>query len=291
MLKSKISAFISYCKVSGYKDKSLESLHLRLSQFNSFVKNEQIKHIDAIEYRHLRRFVADYQQPSIHVKKARIWSLRHFYHYLILHGYVQQNPAGQLAYPRMQKSVAQFLTIDEYNHIVDHFAKTADTLTGLRDLIIILMLGTLGLRTNAIVGLNRQDLNLVAGLIWIREKGGITRMMVLPKVLCALLQGYLDRSDHLRGPLFLSNRQKRLSMRSLQDIFSAAAKATGIEKHLHAHLFRHTAGAHINKVGGTSICQYVLGHAWRKNSAKYTHLNPDHYAVYMRLHPFIKEDL
>ena len=60
----------------------------------------------------------------------------------------------------------------------------------------------------------------------------------------------------------------------------------GIDKHLHAHLFRHTAGTHLNKVAGPEITQYVLGHARMANTEVYTHLNPDLYAEYMNRHPY-----
>ena len=91
MQKNQISGFIAYCKVSGFKTKSIESLSLRLSQFNGFVNQSRIQSIRAIQYRHLRQFVADFGQPSIHVKKSRIWALRQFYHYLTLTGQVEKN--------------------------------------------------------------------------------------------------------------------------------------------------------------------------------------------------------
>jgi integrase/recombinase XerC len=291
MLDKQISGFIAYCKVSGFKDKSIESLSLRLGQFNRFINESHIKHIDSIQYRQLRQFVADYGQPSIHVKKARIWSLRQFYHYLVLNNHVTENIATDLAYPKIEKTVPDFLTVDEYNRFLEHGLQAADTDTGLRNLIIVMLLGMLGLRTNAIIGLEMQDVHLPAGMIWVREKGGIARAIVMPKVMCRFIQAYLADRNHQRGPLLLSQRKKRLSPRSLQDIFARIAGAVGIDKHLHAHLFRHTAGTHLNKTAGSSICQYVLGYARRSNTARYTHLNPDHYAVYMRRHPFIKEAL
>ncbi len=291
MLEKQINGFVAYCKVSGFKDKSLESLSLRLKQFNHFIKNCRIKRISSIQYRHLRRFVADYNQPSIHVKKARIWSLRLFYHYLKLNGYVDENIATQMPYPKIEKTIPHFLTLSQYNRILDYCALKASDNTGLRNLIIVMMLGMIGLRTGAIVAINIQDVNAVAGLLWIREKGGIKRIIVLPKVLCALIQSYMADRDQLCGPLFLSKRKKRLSARTLQVIFADVTDAVDIDTRLHAHLFRHTAATHLNKVAGTSITQYVLGHARRQNTAKYAHLNPDHYAVYMRKHPFIKEGL
>jgi len=291
MLDDQISGFIAYCKVSGFKKKSIESLSLRLNQFNRFVHQARIQDIGSIRYAHLRLFVADYGKPSIHVKKARIWSLRQFFHYLTLQGRVAKNIATDLAYPKIEKNVPHFLTVSEYERILEHCVSGVDSGMGQRNLIVIMLLGTLGLRTHAVIGLNIQDVDTKAGLLWVREKGGINRVMTLPDVRCVLIRSYLADRCEVRGPLFLSRRKKRLSVRSLQAMFAAVADAVGIDKHLHAHLFRHTAATWLNVVAGTDICQQVLGHARRGNTVKYAHLNPDRYAEYMHCHPFIKEEI
>ena len=290
MLENQISGFVAYCKVSGFKKKSLETLSVRLNQFNSFVNHAAVQDIASIRYCHLRRFVADYRQPSIHVKKARIWALRQFFHYLTLEGLVVKNIATDLAYPKIEKTVPHFLTAGEYERILEYCASVADSQRGLRNLIVTMILGTLGLRTNAVISLNIQDVETKSGLLWVREKGGIARIMIMPDVLNALIHTYLADRWEVRGPLFLSRRNKRLSVRSLQALFAAIADAVGIDKHLHAHLFRHTAATQLTVVAGTSICQQVLGHARRSNTINYAHLNPQRYADYMRCHPFIKED-
>jgi integrase/recombinase XerC len=289
MLENQISGFIAYCKVSGFKKKSLESLSLRLNQFNGFVNRARIQDVGSIRYAHLRQFVADYKQPSIHVKKARIWALRQFYHYLTLQERVEKNIASNLAYPKIEKTVPHFLTTAEYERILQRCASVADSQIGLRNLIVIMLLGTLGLRTNAVIALNVQDVDTASGLLWVREKGGIARLITMPDVLCALIRSYLADRSEMPGALFLSRRDKRLSVRSLQALFAAIADALGLDKHLHAHLFRHTAATLLNVVAGTDICQQVLGHARRSNTVKYAHLNPQRYAQYMRCHPFIKE--
>jgi integrase/recombinase XerC len=79
--------------------------------------------------------------------------------------------------------------------------------------------------------------------------------MIMPDVLSSLIRCYLADRCEVRGPLFLSRRNKRLSVRSLQALFAAITDAVGIDKHLHAHLFRHTAATALNVVAGTSICQ------------------------------------
>ena len=81
MLEENIKGFISYCKVAGFKEKSIETLSLRLNEFNKFLKSKRFKNIQSVTYPHLSAFVAGYKSPSIHIKKARIWTLRQFFHF------------------------------------------------------------------------------------------------------------------------------------------------------------------------------------------------------------------
>ncbi len=93
MLTEQINGFIEYCKVSGFKNKSIQALAIRLNDFNNFLKSKRFIRTRNINYRHLSTFVADYKNPSIHVKKSRKWSLRQFFHYLKLKGAVRENIA------------------------------------------------------------------------------------------------------------------------------------------------------------------------------------------------------
>ena len=198
-----------------------------------------------------------------------------------------ENIALKLPYPKIEKTEPWFLTIDEYKQLILYFGKNANTLMGLRNLLIILLLGTLGLRTSTLIGINIENINITYGLVWIREKGNRERNLVLPKCLCEIIQRYLTLSGLKTGPLLLSKQKKRISQRTLQDIFKTATLQTGIDKKLHARLFRHTTATHLNQVAGTDITQHVLGHERRTNTQKYAHLNPDQYAVYMKKHPYM----
>ena len=153
-----------------------------------------------------------------------------------------------------------------------------------------MLLGTLGLRTRTLIALNIEDVDVRCGLVWIMEKGQRQRNLVLPLSLCKIIRTYLQSLKRKKGPFLLSKRKKRISPRTLQDIFRTAADQTGIHKKLHARLFRHTAATHLNKVAGIEITQHVLGHSRRANTLKYAHLNPDQYAVYMKQHPFMQKE-
>ncbi len=202
MLEKQITDFLDYCKVAGFSGKSIQSLTTSLREFNSFLEPLAITSPGDVSYRHLSDFVADFQTPSIHKKKARIWGLRQFFHFLTLFDLSKENIVLGLPYPRIEKTVPHFLTVEEYNRILGHFLQRAHSTLGLRNLIIILILGLLGLRTNTIVSLNIEHIDIIAGLAWIKEKGRRRRLIVLPTILAKVLKTRPSKFGNFPCPIF-----------------------------------------------------------------------------------------
>ena len=75
MLENQTTGFIDYCKLTDFSTKSIESLSASLREFSVFVQSLKIKTLPEITYSHLLDFVADFRDPSIHKKKARVWCL------------------------------------------------------------------------------------------------------------------------------------------------------------------------------------------------------------------------
>ena len=110
MLQRFIQEFIGYCRLANFSDQSIQALTARLKELQSFVKVRNIRSVKKITYLDLVAFVADFNSPSIHVRKSRVWTLRQFYHFLTLNNKVTQNIASRLPYPKIEKTVPQFLT-------------------------------------------------------------------------------------------------------------------------------------------------------------------------------------
>ena len=232
MLHRYCSQFLAYCQLADFSVRSIQALTIRLNELANFLKTLRIQSVKRVRYRHLIDFTADYNAPSIHVTKSRVWTLRQFYHFLTLHRIIPENIATGIPYPKIEKTVPQFLTQEEYKLLIRHFTTRADSLMGQRDLIIIMLLGTLGLRTKTLTGLNIEDIDVTSGLMWIREKGQRQRTIVLPHSLCKIIRNYLQLHKSNKGPLLISKRKKRISPRTLQDIFRQAADRLGIETDL-----------------------------------------------------------
>ena len=143
MLQHFIQEFIGYCRLANFSDRSIQALVARLNEFQSFLRVRDIRSIKKIAYLDLAAFVADFNSPSIHVRKSRVWASRQFYHFLTLNIKVTKYITHRLPYPKIEKTVPQFLTQQEYNRLIRYFSTQANDLLGLRNLIIVMLLGTL----------------------------------------------------------------------------------------------------------------------------------------------------
>ena len=285
MLQNIIPNFLNYCKHYRFSKKAIQAFTTRLGELDTFLDLNQIESLNEIRYSHLIDFVTT-GNPSVHIKKVRVWTLHQFFHYLRFQKMIEVNIALKLPYPQMEKNDPEFLTLDELKIILSWFLLQANSIQGLRNLIIAMMFGFLGLRLSALRNLNIQDVVLADSLLWVSDKGYIRRELPIPQVLCIHLYQYLKIIDRKMGPLFLSKRKKRMSVRSVQYIFDIAENELSINKHLRCHLFRHTAATQINQTAGVDITRSLLGHRSRRTTERYVHLDGTLYASHIGCHPY-----
>ena len=77
--------FLEYCQLADFSVRSIQALIIRLNELKAFLKSQRIRSVKKITYQHLINFVADHKDPSIHVRKSRVWTLRQIFHFLTLH--------------------------------------------------------------------------------------------------------------------------------------------------------------------------------------------------------------
>ena len=109
MLRWYCSQFLAYCRMADFSARSIQALSIRLNEFQSYLKSLKIRSIKKVGYKQLVNFMAEFKNPSIHATRSRVWTLR----LLTLHRIVPENIATGLPYPKIEKTVPQFLTSDE----------------------------------------------------------------------------------------------------------------------------------------------------------------------------------
>ena len=114
-----------------------------------------------------------------------------------------------------------------------------------RDRAILRLLYDLGLRRGELTGLDREDLDLAAGDLWVRGKGrGDKQRLTLPPPTCEALRDWLTARGDAPGALFLSfdhsgKGDGRLTPASVYRIVRVCGASLGIVTRPHG--LRHTA--------------------------------------------------
>ena len=214
---------------------------------------------------------------------ARVLSgVRSFYHFLALEGEVLQDPTELLESPKIGKHLPQVLSIEEIDRILG--AIDLSKPEGVRDLAIIEVLFSCGLRISELTGLKLSELYLEEGYIRVHGKGRKERLVPIGEnAIERLRQWFVVRQGITVKPgeedfVFVSLRRgKRLSRISLFVYIKDYAEKAGIRKNISPHTFRHSFATQLLE-GGANLraIQAMLGHEDIGTTEIYMHIDKSH---------------
>lgn len=124
-----------------------------------------------------------------------------------------------------------------------------------RDRIIIELLYYCGLRRSEVVAIQPGDLDLKAGRLRVRGKGGKERLVPVPAEVCAHIRFYLGNSR--RPYLFPAKKLRRAPLAAIvvNRVIAAAASRAGVDHPdgrmagVNPHLLRHSAARRLKASG------------------------------------------
>ncbi len=208
--------------------------------------------------------------------KRKLASLRTFYRYFYKNELIQTDPAVKVDMPKIHEKNITRLDIDEVARLLDE-VESGESLTErqkqyhektkTRDLAMMtLLLGT-GIRVSECVGLDIDDVDFKNNGIKIHRKGGAEVIVYFgEEVRNALLEYMVERQkitaeDGSINALFLSLQNKRISVRSVENLVKKYAKLVTSLKHITPHKLRSTYGTSLyRETGDIYLVADVLGH-------------------------------
>ncbi|WP_456444242.1 tyrosine recombinase XerC [Thiolapillus sp.] len=228
------------------------------------------------------------QGLSAKTLQRRLAALRTFYHYLKREGHIRLNPAMGVRAPKVERKLPSTLDVDQMKQLLE---LPGNSPLDLRDQAMMELLYSSGLRLAELVSVDLGDLDLPDAMLEVTGKGSKTRRLPVGQKACKALQHWLDirpqlAKDH-EPALFVSQRGKRLSPRSVQSRLAKRAQEQGAPHQVHPHLLRHSFASHLlESSGDLRAVQELLGHADISTTQIYTHLDFQHLAqVYDQAHP------
>jgi integrase/recombinase XerC len=231
------------------------------------------------------RFAGGLSPRSI---QRRLSAARSFMGYLIREGRMKNNPVAGVAAPKAAKRLPGALDVDQMAQLLN---VKGDNRAATRDRAIMELLYSSGLRLAELVGLNLGDVDLSDGLVRVTGKGSKERIIpVGRKALAALGEWQRVRANDAdvgERAIFVGQRGKRISPRTVQAMVRRRAIEVGLPKRVYPHLFRHSFATHmLESSSDLRSVQEMLGHADISTTQIYTHLDFQHLAqVYDKAHP------
>ncbi|WP_062790566.1 tyrosine recombinase XerC [Aquitalea pelogenes] len=217
----------------------------------------------------------------------KLSSWRQFYDWLQQKQAIGINPCLGLRAPKQNKPLPKALPVDGTAALLEHIPH--DETLSLRDRALFELMYSSGLRLSEAVGLDLSDMDLQEQLLRVRGKGNKTRLLPIGRTALDYLQQWLAERQAEAGcnAVFVGRHGRRLSARQVQKRLAEWSIRTGMDRHVHPHMLRHSFASHLlQSSGDLRAVQELLGHANLSTTQIYTALDFQHLAkVYDAAHP------
>ena len=223
--------------------------------------------------------------------QRKLSALRNFFRYHVDRQLLQDNPVIAVKPPKSESTLPKVLDVDEINQLLD---SPAETWHEMRDLCMLELFYSSGLRLAELAALDINDIDFSQSLVKVSGKGGKERIVPVGAKANDKLQAWLGHREQYAKPansaLFISALGQRLSHRSIQMRLARLGVKSGASRRMHPHLMRHSFASHmLQSSSDIRAVQDLLGHSDISSTQIYTHLDFQYLAkAYDQAHPRAK---
>lgn len=262
-----LGIFIAAKHIEGCSEKSLKYYDSTIRQMLGFVT----KPIREINTDDLRNYLARYQKKRVSSKVTidnirRIFSS--FFGWLEDEDYILKSPVRRIHKVKTDKPIKETFS-DESLELL------RDACEDIRDLAIVDLLASTGMRVGELVNLNREDVNFHERECVVFGKGGNERVVYFDARTKIHLLNYLDGREDSNHALFVSLTfpRERLLIGGVETRLREIGKRADMQK-VHPHKFRRTLATRaIDKGMPIEQVQRLLGHVKIDTTMHYAMVN------------------
>ena len=262
-----LDVFLSAKRIEGCSEKSMHYYKSSIDKLVSAV-NKNVREIDTND---IRRYLADIQTER-RLSKVTIDNLRRifssFFSWLEDEDYIIKSPVRRIHKVRTDTLVKEVLT-DENIEVL------RDSCQELRDIALIDMLASTGMRVGELVKINREDVDFLERQCVVFGKGNKEREVYFNARTKIHLKKYLDSRTDDNPALFVSLTKpyNRLSISGVEVRLRNLGKQANLNK-VHPHKFRRTlATMAIDRGMPIEQVQKLLGHVKIDTTLHYAMVN------------------
>lgn len=249
-----IDAFVYAKRIEGCSEKTLKYYRTTIETMTEAI-DKGVRHMQTDD---LRAYLTEYQEKH-GSSRVTIDNIRRilssFFSWLEDEDHILKSPVRRIHKVKTATNIKETYTDEELE-------KMRDNCTELRDLAIVDMLASTGMRIGEMVLLNKDDINFNERECVVFVKGDKERVVYFDARTKIHLQNYIDGRTDDDPALFVTLRapHERIKIGGIESRLREIGKALEIEK-VHPHKFRRTlATLAIDKGMPIEQLQQLLGH-------------------------------
>ena len=288
LLNQHIDNFLIWLEVERrYSPETLRGYTIDLQQFCLFLEKNDVECLDnpdQINRGVVRSFLGYLagelgQQPRSVARKLA--ALKSLFKYLHREGIITLNIAAYVHTPKLPGVIPSYLSEMQIVAVLDQLGESQSWL-GKRDLAIVELFYSTGMRVSELANLTRGDLNQAKGTVTVMGKGSKQRVIPVGYYAWEALDNYQYAVNHKFGkrtadqPVFLGKNGTPLGSSGIRLRVKKAIKAIAELKKMSPHVLRHTFATHLLNAGADLMAlKELLGHANLSTTQVYTHVQVD----------------
>lgn len=288
-----IHAYENYLNKVKKASANTSASYLRdIRQFSQWLQDTTGGEILDVTQLNIRQFLVHLEsigKSSATVSRS-VASLKNFYAYLLISGFVGKNPVTDIHVNRGEKKIPQILTGYEIEQLLAQ--PVCIDAKGYRDKAMLEVMYATGIRVTELIELNLEDVNLEQGIIKCSFSRKVRSIPLYPAALKAL-RTYMTEirssmiSDSMEEALFVNVNGSRMSRQGFWKILKHYQSTAHIEKDITPHTLRHSFAVHLLENGADlSSLQELMGHCDISSTQMYSHMvNQKIKSVYEKCHP------
>lgn len=252
-LEGKINYFLATKKLEGLSPRTLKNYEYTLRKLqNVFYK--PVSTITTADIKMLMYSEAEKKSPSS--MNTFMTPIRLFFQWLQNEEFIIKNPCASIKPVKEPKRLRKPLTEEQVEQLRDSM------LTRRERAILEFFLST-GCRLSEVLNVKIREVDFNNKTLLVIGKGNKERRVYFTERCKRALLKYLNSREDESEYLFVTDRkpQRRISSRGMQVIINKMQKKSGLDVHIHPHIFRHTFATQALRSGmKPEIIQQILGH-------------------------------
>jgi integrase/recombinase XerC len=290
-MKQEVEAFLESLKSRGA---SAHTIKAYLSDMNQFLKRSDAdSDYHGIGPGEVRAYLSDLRTEGVSKRSCarKLSALRTFFNFLSSRQSAAETPARALAsmrLPKFERRLPEFLDRKEIDRLLAS-AETSKKKEAIRDLAILELFYSSGLRVSELVSLNISSVDFASSTVKVIGKGRKERIVPMGSYAIRALKNYLASRPGCNpsAVLFANRFGGRITDRSVRRLVEHYRLVCGIAKKISPHTLRHTFATHLLDAGcDLRAVQELLGHSSLSTTQQYTHVTVSRMReVYDKAHP------